>query len=269
MFGVGLSSTRELLAVHGSPFRGLTQADCDRSRCGRRACARWSWPGSIVFAWRCRRLRWCSFACSRTAASSQPAPEHIASLARGPGRADGDRLVLLPTFRMEPAPWFRDEHRGRLLRWPSRRRRRDCRKAAPSGEYSIESRPPGRESSSRSPCRSGHWTGCRIGGGVWRNDGARRVPRRHGRRSPTTASAPPQKRCTMRDAFRGVVLRLGGHAAAASALLEQPAFIITALAIVIVCNPLSAALSHGSWLSVRTTATVAMSRDRLASLFIW
>ena len=49
---------------------------------------------------------------------------------------------------------------------------------------------------------------------VRRLDGARRVPRRHGRRHRRYSLRPPPKRCHAR-CVRGAVLRLGRHAAAA------------------------------------------------------
>jgi monovalent cation:H+ antiporter-2, CPA2 family len=68
----------------------------------------------------------------------------------------------------------------------------------------------------------------------------------------------------MRDAFAVLFFVSVGMLLRPSALLEQPAFIITALVIVIVCNPLTAATV--AWLmgySVRTTATVAMSLGQI------
>ena len=68
----------------------------------------------------------------------------------------------------------------------------------------------------------------------------------------------------MRDAFAVLFFVSVGMLLRPSALLEQPAFIITALAIVIVCNPLTAAAV--TWLMgypVRTTATVAMSLGQI------
>ena len=68
----------------------------------------------------------------------------------------------------------------------------------------------------------------------------------------------------MRDAFAVLFFVSVGMLLRPSTLLEQPAFIITALAIVIVCNPLTAAAV--TWLmgySVRTTATVAMSLGQI------
>ncbi len=68
----------------------------------------------------------------------------------------------------------------------------------------------------------------------------------------------------MRDAFAVLFFVSVGMLLRPSALLEQPAFIITALVIVIVCNPLTAAAV--AWLmgySVRTTATVAMSLGQI------
>ena len=68
----------------------------------------------------------------------------------------------------------------------------------------------------------------------------------------------------MRDAFAVLFFVSVGMLLRPSALLEQPAFIITALVVVIVCNPLTAAAV--AWLmgySVRTTATVAMSLGQI------
>ena len=68
----------------------------------------------------------------------------------------------------------------------------------------------------------------------------------------------------MRDAFAVLFFVSVGMLLRPSALLEQPAFIIIALAIVIVCNPLTAAAV--AWLmgySVRTTVTLAMSLGQI------
>jgi monovalent cation:H+ antiporter-2, CPA2 family len=68
----------------------------------------------------------------------------------------------------------------------------------------------------------------------------------------------------MRDAFAVLFFVSVGMLLRPAALLEQPGFIITALAIVIVCNPLTAAAV--TWLMgypVRTTATVAMSLGQI------
>ena len=68
----------------------------------------------------------------------------------------------------------------------------------------------------------------------------------------------------MRDAFAVLFFVSVGMLLRPAALLEQPGFIITALAIVIICNPLTAAAV--TWLMgypVRTTATVAMSLGQI------
>ncbi len=84
-----------------------------------------------------------------------------------------------------------------------------------------------------------------LGGGVWRLDGARRVPRRHGRRPLRLQPARRHRRAADARRIRRAVLRVGRHAAAAvGAARAAVASSSPRSLIVLVGNPLIAAIGR-------------------------